>query len=1109
MAPEDRQKRPLRKIARPAQRRAVEAPAPIAGQIARREPAETAPLSFAQERLWFLEQLTPGSALFNVPVAVHVRGPLDVAAFERCLVQIEQRHESLRTHFEERDGRPAQVISRHAGIRLEQIDLTSHPADTRNDEALRIANEEARKPFDLTGYPLWRASLLRLDEQHHFLVLVLHHGIAEGAGVATAFEELASLYGAQTRNQPSPLAALPIQYADFAVWQRQIAEKGDLSADVAYWEKQLQGLPTLQLPTDRPRPAVVNSEGSWRWIKLPAELRREVVSLAEQENVTLFITLLTAFNAFLCRYSRQEDIAVGAPISQRDRPELRGLIGFFVNTIVVRTDLSGDPSFRELLHRVRDVALDAYAHSAVPFKTLVEKLQPDRDASRNPMFQVMFELPTDPMPVLELPGLEPSRIMGPLELNTGTSKCDLAFFVWEEDGGLIAALEYDTDLFDGATIERMLANFETLLSGCVSQPDDKLSSQPLLSAGERQTVLAGWNRTAADFPAPRCAHELVQEQAADTPESLALASEDHQLTYGEWNRRANQLAHHLRQLEVGPGALVGVLMDHTPEMATALLATLKAGGAYVPLDPAQPPDRQAMMLEDAGAPVLLTQENLSDRLPETEATVVFVDRDWNEIAAHPDTDPEVNTGPEDLAYVIFTSGSTGRPKGVEVEHRALMNLVWWHRETYGVTPSDRATQLAGLAFDASVWELWPHLTAGASIHFPDADTRGEPARLLRWLAEREITLSFLPTPLAEAVLKEPCPPSMPLRAILTGGDRLRHPPPPGLPFELVNHYGPTENAVVATSTTVPPGTDRDPAPPIGRPIDNVTVYLLDSALEPVPIGTPGELHVGGASLARGYHGRPDLTQERFIDNPFEPGTRLYKTGDLARYLPDGNIDFLGRIDHQVKVRGFRIELGEIESVLGQDPRVRECVVLARDHAGTARLVGYIVPETGDAPTPAELRTFLLDKLPEYMVPTTYVSLEAFPITANGKIDRNALPEPEEQGASREEYVAPENEVQEKLAALWRELLGAEQVGIRDNLFEIGGHSMLIVKMQRRLNAEFQQQVSVADIFKFPTIAAMAQHLAGNAVQKSDGSDRAEKRRAASSRQRRRRDRRQR
>ena len=925
------------------------------------------------------------------------------------------------------------------------------------------------------------------------------------------FADLAQAYRALLGGYPPTLPELRIQYADFAAWQRRQAAEAGFDRHLDYWKKQLANPTTLQLPIDRPRPPVQSFDGAWQSLKIPLRLVASLRSLAESNNVTLYMLLMAAFKTLLLRYSRQTNITVGTAVTQRDRPELEPLIGFFVNAIPLRTSLDGNPTFCELLGRIRETALDGYDHGGVPFEVLVETLQPDRDPSQNPLFQVMFELPTDPRPVLKLDELQPAPILGPLELNSGTTKSDMSLYMWEESHAMVAAIEFRTELFDAATIQRMLANFEVLLESCAADPNRRLSDLALLTHRERRLILTEWNATQAPLPLDQCTHQLVAKQAAETPNALAIACAGSSITYSEWNQRANQLAHYLRSRGVGPDVLVAVLMSRTPEMVTALLAVMKAGGAYVPLDPANPRERQALMLEDAQVPVLLTDATARDQVPEIDAEIVCLDSTWQAFADQPTDNPVSGVATDDLAYVIFTSGSTGRPKGVPIPHRALLNLVFWHRTTYSVTAADRATQIAGLAFDASVWELWPYLTAGASIHLPDETARSEPAALLRWLTDQAITLSFVPTPLCEAMLKEPCPHGMTLRAILTGGDKLHHPPPQGLPFELINHYGPTENTVVATFAPAVQGTEQDPQPHIGRPVSNCQVYLVDDHLQPVPIGVPGELLIGGQSLARGYHDRDEQTAQSFIANPFEDGTRLYKTGDLARYLPDGNIEFLGRIDHQVKVRGFRIELGEIEVVLGQHPEVAENVVLAAEHSSGNRLLAYVVPTNGAKPEADALRTFLKTKLPDYMVPSAFLCLDSFPLTSNGKIDRRALPSPSDmQPGLQQNYVAPENEAQQTIATIWKQLLSLERVGVQDNFFDLGGHSLLIVQLHRQLQAAFEKTLSVAEVFQYPTIAAMAQHMTAQAsAQPPEVEDRSAKRRAAASRKKRMRERRKR
>ncbi|MBZ5554817.1 MAG: amino acid adenylation domain-containing protein [Acidobacteriia bacterium] len=1005
------------------------------------------PLSFAQQRLWFLEQLEPGSAGYNIPMAVQLNGPLKVQPLERSLNSVAQRHEVLRTRFETRDGEPVQAVEAACEVTLPVVDLSGLEARQRRTEFQRLALEESQKPFNLQRAPLWRAKLVRLGEAEHVLLLTQHHIVSDGWSIDVLSHELGVLYEAFCSNKPSPLPALSLQYADFAVWQRQWLQGEVLESQLVYWKRQLAGAPALlELPTDRPRPPVQTFVGAVATLDLPKALSEQLRNLARSEGVTLFMLLLAAFQTLLHRYSRQEDVVVGSPIANRTRMEIEPLIGFFVNTLALRTDLSGNPTFRELLARVRAVALGAYSHQDLPFEKLVEEIRPERSLSYSPLFQVAFALENAPASPLELAGLT----LTPLQVEWKNSKFDLTVFMHESPEGLRGGAEYNTDLFDTTTIERMLSHFRTLLEGIVADPAQPIAALPLLTGTERRQLLVEWNQTASEYPGNRCAHELFEAQVERTPESLAVKFGEQQLNYRALNRRANQLARHLKQCGVGPNVLVGICTERSPEMVVGILGILKAGGAYVPLDPAYPKERLAFMLEETRTPVLLTQQRLCSLIPPLGMKILCLDTDWSSIAHESEENLESGVTAEHLAYVIYTSGSTGRPKGVMIQHSGLVNLVSWHQREYAVTPDDCATLLASPAFDASVWELWPYLTAGASIHIADEETRLTAPKLVQWLTDEKITLTFLPTPLAEVVLQIPWPSNSPLRALLTGGDQLRQRPDRSLPFGLFNHYGPTENTVVTTWGRVEPGQKTDSPPPIGRPIANTRVYLLDANLNPVPVGVPGEMYVGGEGLSCGYLNRPDLTKEMFLPDPFSahPSSRLYKTGDLARHLPDGNIEFLGRVDQQVKIRGFRIELGEIETVLRQHERIAEAVVIAReDKAGEKRLVGYVVSKGTEAPGFGELRTLLKSKLPDYMIPSSFMLLETLPLTPNGKVDRRALPAPESaQLDTGQHYIAPRTPLEKALAEIWAEALGLEKVGIQDNFFNLGGHSLLSMKV---------------------------------------------------------------
>ncbi|MFN8596436.1 MAG: amino acid adenylation domain-containing protein [Anaerolineae bacterium] len=1044
--------------------------------------ADAVPAALAQRRLWFLDQLEPGSALYTIPAALEMKGTLDVTALRRALNEIVRRHTALRTTFFSRDDQPMQHIAPELTLDLPIVDLSGRAEDDRWAEAIRLATAEAQRPFDLTHGPLVRATLLYLTTDHHVLLLTLHHIIADGWSCGVLIKELAALYTAYTRGHPSPLPELPLQYADFAHWQRQWLQGEVLDRQLTYWRNQLNGCATaLELPTDHPRPSQSSHCGAHLAFALSPDLSDQLKALARREDVTLFMVLLAAFHTLLHRYTNQTDICVGTVIANRDRAEIENLIGFFVNTLPLRIDLTGEPSFREMLQRVRETALGAYAHQDVPFDMLVEALQADRAASTSPLFQAEFDLQNTAFQQLQLADLA----INLLPIERGTSKFDLALSMEDQPGGLCGTLEYSTDLFESPTMQRLIDHYQTLLSGVVTEPDRSIATLPLLSEAERRQVLIDWNATDVAYPLDRCVQQLVESQAAQTPDALAVATDTEALTYRELNRRANQLAHALQKLGVGPEKIVGLCVNRSLDLIVGALGVLKAGGAYLPIDPAYPPDRIAFMLEDSAAIALLTQHRLLADLTNQKSQItnhkcICLDTAWSVIAAESDANPSCAATVHNLAYVIYTSGSTGQPKGVLIEHRSLLNLVFWHRRVFGVTSRDRATQLAGQGFDASVWEVWPYLTTGASLHIPDDETRTSPQQLRDWLISKSITLSFLPTPLAESALLLKWPKGSTLRYLLTGGDKLHVYPPTDLPFRLINNYGPTEDTVVTTSGVVPPIEHTAAAPSIGRPIDNTRLYILDSHLQPVPIGVPGELHIGGAGLARGYLNRPALTQERFIPNPVSDLSStasecLYKTGDLVRYLPDGEIEFLGRIDQQVKVRGFRIELGEIEAALAKHPDIMTAAVVARaDEVGQQRLAAYIVPHH-TAPTTIELRAFLKRTLPDYMVPSAYVVLDAIPVTPNGKVDRRALPEPD-WSATVSEYAAPRTPVEEIIAGIWSQVLNNKRIGLHDNFFDLGGHSLLATQVVSRLRDMFQIELPLRDLFEASTVAELARRV---------------------------------
>jgi amino acid adenylation domain-containing protein len=1028
------------------------------------------PPSSAQQRLWFLDRLEPNSALYNIPAAVLVEGELCVASLRRSLNEIVRRHEALRTTFAVQDGQPVQVIAPSLELEPPLIDLTALPAEERERARAHLSAEEARAPFDLSAGPLLRAKLLRLGEGEHVLLLTLHHIVSDGWSMGVLIREMKALYEAYVEGRESPLPELTIQYADFAQWQRQLIEDGWLREEMDYWRERLTPPPpALELPTDRPRPVAQTHNGSAESLTLPAETTDSLKALGLGEGVTLFMTLLAAYEVLLQRYTGQTDIAVGTPVAGRNHVETEGLIGFFANTLVLRTDLSGDPTFRELLKRVRETALGAYLHQNAPFERLVEELHPARDLSHTPFFQVMMALQNAHAEALELPGLSLTL----LDVTTTTAKFDLLMFCEEVGGGLKFTLEYNSDLFEPATVRRLLCHWRNVLAGVLAAPDARLSSLPLMGPDEQRQILQTWNDTARNYAGPRLMHALFERQARATPDAVALRTERESLTYRELNERANRLAHYLRSLGVGPESLVGVLLERSAEMVAALLGVLKAGGAYVPLDPLYPAQRISFIVEDTRAPVLLTSEAQRGRLPQHRARIVSVDGDREAFARQSGENVEETTSPDNLAYVIYTSGSTGVPKGVAIAHASAVTFLNWSMETF--TPEQLRGVLAAtsICFDLSVFELFAPLACGGAVIL------AENALQLPVLASAaEVTLvNTVPSAIAELARQRAFPAGV--RTINLAGEAL----PQSLVEEIFacapgveqvwNLYGPSEDTTYSTGASM---RREGPAVSIGRPIAGTQAYILDAHMQPVVVGVAGELYLSGAGLARGYLNRPAQTAERFVPHPFsaEPGARLYKTGDLARYLPDGRIEFLGRLDHQVKVRGFRIELGEIEAALKGHAAIEQAVVVARDEEGGKSLCAYLVARGGEPPAPEELRGHLRERLPVYMVPSAFVTLDALPLTPNGKVDRRALPAPD--AARRDvagDYVAPRDATEEALAGIWGEVLKRERVGVHDNFFDLGGHSLLATQAMTKLAQHFGVELPLRAIFESPTVAQLA------------------------------------
>lgn len=1037
--------------------------------ISRRANQGSAPLSFGQQRLWFLNELEPSNAAYQISHAFRIKGALNVSALQAALNEVVRRHEVLRTRFDTVDGQAVQMIDEDGSVVLPTIDLSHAPepaADIR-----RLATEASKLPFDLSKGPLFRASLFRLAADEHALLTTIHHIISDGWSMRLLFREVSALYEAIVKGRPSPLLELQVQYADFALWQREALESERVSPQLSYWQKKLEGVPAvLELPADRPRPAVTSFRGAKRSFELSTRLTNSLNELSRREGVTLFMTLLAAFKILLWRYTGHDDVVVGVPIAGRNRPEIEELIGFFVNSLVLRTDLSGDPEFLQLLRRVRETTLEGYANQDVPFEKLVEALQPERSFSHTPLFQVMLTLQHEAPATLELEGLKVEKI----GLANETSKFDLTLFLVGDDERLKFTFEYNTDLFDGARIDRMARHFETLLASIVDQPDTRISELELLPDTERQTLLVEWNQTTTQFPED-CIHRMFEEQMNLRPERTAVTYEDQKLTYVELNARANQLAGHLRSLGVGPETVVGICIERSLEMVVGLLGILKAGGAYMPLDPGLPKERLAFMLEDAGAPVVVTVAELSKDLPAYQSKVVALDADQEAIASASNDNFDVGVTAENLAYVIYTSGSTGRPKGTMNTHRGLCNRLLWMQAEYNLTEADRVLQKTPFNFDVSVWEFfWPLIT-GARLVMARPDGHQDPAYLVDIIQKEQITtLHFVPSMMQAFVEAEQVDQCKSIRQVISSGEALS--------FELQqrffekfdcklhNLYGPTEASIDVTAWECQPG-DGAPAVPIGQPIANTQIYILDERLRPVPIGVAGELHIGGKGVGRGYLNRPDLTAEKFIPDSYAQGQRLYKTGDLARYRPEGSIEYLGRLDHQVKIRGFRIELGEIEAVLAHYPGVSSSAVVMRtDTDGGDRLVAYVVGEVNSK----ELRDFLREKLPEYMVPAAIVGMKEFPLTSSGKIDRRALPAPQQLRSDLEtQFEAPRTPIEVVVTAIWSEILNVDPIGIHDNFFHLGGHSLLAVQVISRIRAALQTELPLSSFFESPTIAACA------------------------------------
>ncbi|MEW6735860.1 MAG: amino acid adenylation domain-containing protein, partial [Acidobacteriota bacterium] len=1035
------------------------------------------PLSFAQHRLWFLDQLQPNNSHYNIPAAIRLEGALDVEALEKSLNDIIERHEVLRTRFETIEDRPVQIIAEKLELKLAVVELSDLSALEREQEVLRLAEEEANRPFNIALGPLLRAQLLRLSEQEYILLLSMHHIVSDGWSISIFVRELNTLYQANCADVIASLPELAIQYADFAAWQRQWLHGEVLEKQFEYWRQQLADAPVLQLPTDRARPVVQTYRGENIGFILTKEISEQLKAVSRQQGTTLFMTLLAVFKVLLARYSRQKDIVVGTPIANRNRTEIEDLIGFFVNTLVLRTMVNEQESFAELLIKIREICLGAYTNQDIPFEKLVEQLNPERNLSHSPLFQIMFILQYAPKMVLEMSGLTLTL----LEITSETAKFDLLLTMEESGAELAATITYNTDIFDATTIKRMIGHYQNLLTGLASVPAQQIWKLSMLSEAEQQQILNQWNDTPSDYQADLCVHQLFEKQTKLTPDAIAVVFEEQQLTYQQLNKRANQLGHYLRALGIGPDVLVGICIGHSIDIIVAILGVLKAGGAYLPIDPSYPLERIVFILENAGVTLILTEKQRVDELSKNLVQIVCLDSEWSTINRYSNANPITDLSLDNLAYVIYTSGSTGKPKGVMITHHSVVNYLDWCCQTYPIQSGQAIPLYSSLSFDLTVTSLLLPLVTGQQIVVVRTE---EGLTGLKEALSKQSNFSLVKlTPAHLDMLNQQLLATEMIdatRALVIGGEALlaesltywrKHSPQ----TDIFNEYGPTETTVGCSVYQVMAEDDSSGVVSIGRPIANTQLYILDEYHQAVPIGVTGELYIGGLGIARGYLNRPDLTAERFIPNPFsvQPGERLYRTGDLCRYLPDGNIEYLGRIDNQVKIRGFRIELGEIETVLLQQAAVQECVVVVReDKPGDKRLAAYLVSE--QEINVSKLRSYLQQQLPDYMIPAAFVFLEAMPLTSNGKLDRHSLPVPEREGkVSRTAYVAPRTAVELELVDVWQKILNICPIGVNDNFFELGGHSLLAVSLMAQIKSRFGRTLPLTTLFQEPTIEKLA------------------------------------
>lgn len=1040
---------------------------------------QKAPLSFAQQRLWFWQEFNPDSPAYNIPAVARLSGPLDIAAFRDSFREIVCRHEILRTSFVMENDQPVQVIIPEATFSIPIVDLRPTKGSRgQTAELERLTLAEVQRPFDLAQAPLMRALLLQAGDTEYLFVLTMHHIVSDGWSIGVFMQELATLYPALQAGDAQPLPALPIQYADFASWQRQWLQGDRLQRQLRYWQESLAGAPALlELPTDRPRPPLQTTRGGALFFELDAPLTAGLEKLSQQLGGTLFMTLLSSFAVLLARYAGQQDIVIGSPIANRTRDEIEALIGFFVNMLPLRIKLTGNPRFDALFAQVRESSLGAFAHQDLPFEKLVDSSQVERNLNYHPVFQVAFSLDNAPARQLKLSNLSLTLI----EPERTTAKFDLTLSMEMRGQQLVGEFEYNRDLFDTATIERAITHFQTLLQSIVRDPTERIAQLNMLPAAERQQLLITWNDTGTAYPKTACVHQLFEEQVRAMPAATALTFAEAHLTYAELNRRANQIAHALRQMGVGPETPVGLAIERSPEMIIGMLAIIKAGGVFVPLDLSYPAERLSFMLQDTRIKFLLTQESLLDQLPPHEALALCLDRDGSFWQQQPESNPPNLTCADNCIYIMYTSGSTGIPKGVAIPHRGVVRLV--KTTNYSPFTADEVFfQSSAVTFDASTLEIWGSLLNGARLVLPPPGLASFEERD-RLLLEHRVSTYWITTGLFHKAVEENAVGLRQAPRIWTGGEVLSVPIAARLLEELhgrgvlTNFYGPTENTTYTTFYLIADKSKIGNNVPIGKPIANSQVYVLSPQMEPTPIGIPGELYVGGDGLARGYANRPGLTAERFVPHPFAaiPGERLYRTGDLVRYLADGNIEFIGRVDHQVKIRGFRVEVGEIETALRKHHVIQDALIVPyEDRPGSRKLIAYIICHPGQArPDIHLLRQYLGETLPDYMLPAYYIWMDTFPLNSSGKVDRHRLPRPEQ---SRPElavgYMPAQTPIEQQLMEIWRDVLGLSQVGIYDNFFEMGGDSIISIQMVARANRR-GLQLSPQQIFQNQTIAELA------------------------------------